>query len=1079
MILKSFLLSISFLIVPLLVHLNITQVDAQDSTSRSQILNTSVTISNTNNSKIEGSISLDNASNKGFDNYSLVVKLLSPGRAAASSNTGLTRTGQGLIIDFVKLGPFSIKPGQKQDQNFELKYPSSVISGNYVLTAEVIDQDSSSQSITSANIPLSGSGTFLNIDPSSCRINAGSEVYDYYEGPNINPQQPATASCIINNPTDERISAKGQLVYAVNSVTKNLNTAKETETQQETFEPNQNKTVSFQIPVSLAPQVYEGLFFLTDAAGEKISVNIPFRWIITGPSVTIYNLDLDKTYYHKNETAKLSVGITPSADLSWRGDWAPFTLGQGTDLVDIRLDLKITDNGGQVCSQKSEKLPPTTENNSWSNLVFEMQMTRDCPDPVVEVNIISEGTNQPLGQMKIGIASTMEDIESSNPFLAKFRFLWVWFFIGALAIIGVIVYFVKFRKKQNPPDNPPLAPPNASSVPVAVLVFLSFSLLGGTGYLMGSTDIGLLKHLGLEVVRAQEVVKQPINSSDANTKNIAMRTIWGGVSSSINIWGNARDFSQNNTGGDSSISVEPGCSKINITIKGSAGSDYTCYNWAPGLTVFPFIDGQPVKPENPISAILNEIWNPSPYNFTNSNNFSIMQFDDNGQRQASFSITPNLSQSTGNHTLTLQVGVSHIVKHDRVELFQSSFFNNNDCGGVPCYILLSSTFACGVPACNVACPSNEFCSQATDGCTSCIGGTCQKCEEKPAETRTVACPPGHTGSITETRTYACPAATWSSWTVTSNSCTPPPACGDSCISDSYCFGAPDGCTSCVPNDAGTGSVCARPPVCGSSCVRDSQCIGDAVRDGCTACVGGVCKIPPACGTACTTKAQCSGVKDGCSECLEGTCTNYSDNMCKCDGMVADIVYPSTSFNFEAFGKVAGTDAKKAEIADITFRLTRDNQVVAKSNPITPTIVENNSDKVRFKAAWSTAPPAVVRGATYRVFADVRCKPKKITASAAELADSSPVFNTQANPEEIIKPFTPKGLEWVVKTVSKLFNDGKVSPLVGEVLAQLGSPSPSPLTQSQSNLQLSKLNFVKLLDTDNCRFVMFKFDETLF
>jgi hypothetical protein len=188
-------------------------------------------------------------------------------------------------------------------------------------------------------------------------------------------------------------------------------------------------------------------------------------------------------------------------------------------------------------------------------------------------------------------------------------------------------------------------------------------------------------------------------------------------------------------------------------------------------------------------------------------------------------------------------------------------------------------------------------------------------------------------------------------------------------------------------------------------------------------------------------------------------------------MIADIAYPSTSFNFEAFGKVEGTDIKKAEIADITFRMTKDNQVVAKSNPITPSIVENTASKVRFKAAWSTPPPPIDKNSVYRVFADVRCKPKKIIASNTQ------TFSTEPKAIAEQKLYPPKGLEWIVKNIAKLFG-GKVNPFVSEVLAQLSSPSPSP-SGAQTNLQLQTLNFVKLIETDNCKFVMFKFDEALF
>lgn len=189
-------------------------------------------------------------------------------------------------------------------------------------------------------------------------------------------------------------------------------------------------------------------------------------------------------------------------------------------------------------------------------------------------------------------------------------------------------------------------------------------------------------------------------------------------------------------------------------------------------------------------------------------------------------------------------------------------------------------------------------------------------------------------------------------------------------------------------------------------------------------------------------------------------------------MVAEMNYPN-NFNFEAFGKVEGSDTAKAEIADITFRLTKDNQVVAKSNPITPEVVESSANKLRFKAAWQTAPPAVSKGSTYRVFADVRCKPKRIVASGKD--SFSPVSKAQVvqSPSQ-----PPKGLEFAFRGINQLFGNSnvQVKAVTDKLLAMF---STSTVNAQGSNLQLQTLNFVKLMDTDNCRFVMFKYDESLF
>lgn len=196
-------------------------------------------------------------------------------------------------------------------------------------------------------------------------------------------------------------------------------------------------------------------------------------------------------------------------------------------------------------------------------------------------------------------------------------------------------------------------------------------------------------------------------------------------------------------------------------------------------------------------------------------------------------------------------------------------------------------------------------------------------------------------------------------------------------------------------------------------------------------------------------------------------------MCKCDGIVAELNYPN-NFKFEAFGMVKGADKAKAEIADITFRMTKDaGTVVAKSNPITPEIVENSNEKIRFKAAWQTAPPPVSPNSTYRVFAEVRCKPKRIVSADASKT-AAPIA---VAPEAKTLP-PPKGLVLLTDLINKIFGgNGEVKAFNDKVLAQMSTPTPAP--KADTNLQLKTLNFVKLMDTNNCNFVRFKFDESLF
>lgn len=168
----------------------------------------------------------------------------------------------------------------------------------------------------------------------------------------------------------------------------------------------------------------------------------------------------------------------------------------------------------------------------------------------------------------------------------------------------------------------------------------------------------------------------------------------------------------------------------------------------------------------------------------------------------------------------------------------------------------------------------------------------------------------------------------------------------------------------------------------------------------------------------------------------------------------------------------GADKAKAEIADITFRMTKNNGVViARSNPITPQIVENTDEKIRFKAAWQTPPPPVDKNATYQVFADVRCKPKRIIS-----AEASKLYSP--NPQSMVISLPPKGLEFIFAGINKLTgnSNNQIKSFTDKALAMFAT---STVYAQGTNLQLQTLNFVKMLQTDNCRMVQFKYDETLF
>ena len=171
-------------------------------------------------------------------------------------------------------------------------------------------------------------------------------------------------------------------------------------------------------------------------------------------------------------------------------------------------------------------------------------------------------------------------------------------------------------------------------------------------------------------------------------------------------------------------------------------------------------------------------------------------------------------------------------------------------------------------------------------------------------------------------------------------------------------------------------------------------------------------------------------------------------MCKCDGFEAEVLeYPSDKpFVFNAFAKVEGTDISKANVESIQFKMSESDRnnpntgtVIAQSEALTPEIVSANSSKVRYKASWSLTPPTINPNKVYRVFSEIKCKPKTKSAVAGA---SDP------------KQFQSKVMG--VSTVNA---------------QEAASPSPN-----SRELQLTTLNLIDKTETDMCRFLMFEYDQ---
>ncbi len=372
--------------------------------------------------------------------------------------------------------------------------------------------------------------------------------------------------------------------------------------------------------------------------------------------------------------------------------------------------------------------------------------------------------------------------------------------------------------------------------------------------------------------------------------------------------------------------------------------------------------------------------------------------------------------------------------------------------------------------CDQACTEDSFCAQTTaDNCSKCLpsangGKTCQP-PPPPIQCNAVCTDDTFCASAVNGCTHCLPNPS----NPAQRTCQQTPRCGNLCITPADCNGAQNGCTLCLPDQANPGrNICQEQPKCGSSCATSEYC--STAENGCTNCIqgasGATCGACPAGQVydAVTKSCKCPipgetiphKVCDG-DKCLDvntcgiTTCGDdkacFAEEMCKCDGFDAvTLEYPSTKpFVFDAYAKVEGTDMSKAFVEGITFKMSESDKanpnvgnIIAQSQMYTPQIVSSTSSKVRYKATWSLPAPQIKTGKTYRVFADIKCSPKKRTA----------VAQLPANQYQ-----------------------SKVMGLVKEANAQ-------DLEIAGDDLQLKTLNFVKKGETDMCRFMTFQYNEGL-
>jgi hypothetical protein len=289
-----------------------------------------------------------------------------------------------------------------------------------------------------------------------------------------------------------------------------------------------------------------------------------------------------------------------------------------------------------------------------------------------------------------------------------------------------------------------------------------------------------------------------------------------------------------------------------------------------------------------------------------------------------------------------------------------------------------------------------------------------------------------------------------------------PACNTDCSSNpNICQQATGGCTTCADNSSG-GKTCQPPvvPACNTDCTSNPN-ICQQASGGCTVCAdnasGGGKSCQPPTNQPPVTNPPVSPTPD------------FSEAMCKCDGMTVSQIIPGQPAVFTATAKVTGSDVTKAEAKQIEFTLGVGNDPANRKLVAGPdrvnTTSSGTSTEMKYTAQWTVnIPAAVQKDVEYHARAAIKCT-RKTTAQAYPFTAM------------VLSESESKGglFATIADFIRNLFNrsDEKVPSNSSENKTQSSEEQDFVSIAEQNNIQLGSFAPAKVIE-NKCPVVKFKF-----
>lgn len=293
-------------------------------------------------------------------------------------------------------------------------------------------------------VTLIGNNQFVEIVNNSCYLKVDGETedkkYTLRQGVDIINAENLIGVCDVANYYDKQIAVLPRFeTYWRTTFGKKVEDNNQPQ-QAITLNSGEKKTISLTLPKAKTPQAYDAKLTLLEN-NRPVSNSTVFHYVLRGPSATIQNLRLDKDYYQKGETARISFFWSPSAD-----SFPDSRLG-ATDNGQMYVNISIKSGENKNCSNDArEKINPQD-----STVAFNLPITSECADPKISVSIQDE-KGDILDRKEYSLTSrnvppkAIAKTEPKKEELKSSLLLYGIIFIIVLTIISLILIFIKRRK---------------------------------------------------------------------------------------------------------------------------------------------------------------------------------------------------------------------------------------------------------------------------------------------------------------------------------------------------------------------------------------------------------------------------------------------------------------------------------------------------------------------------------------------------------------------------------------------------------------------------------------------------------